>query len=51
MDNLTQKLIEESLIVSLVCIVFLFHFRSALVAIITLPLAVLMARWPCAGSA
>ena len=48
-ETLREKLIEESLIVSLVCIVFLFHARSALVAIITLPLAVLMAlvamRW------
>jgi Cu(I)/Ag(I) efflux system membrane protein CusA/SilA len=40
--NLREKLIEESVIVSLVCVVFLFHFRSALVAIITLPLAVLL---------
>ena len=48
-ETLSEKLIEESIIVSLVCIVFLFHVRSALVAIITLPLAVLMAmaamRW------
>ncbi|CAN5338521.1 CusA/CzcA family heavy metal efflux RND transporter [soil metagenome] len=47
--TLRGKLLEEGLIVSLVCIIFLFHFRSALVAIITLPLAVLMAllgmRW------
>jgi Cu(I)/Ag(I) efflux system membrane protein CusA/SilA len=47
--TLREKLIEESLIVSLVCVVFLFHFRSALVAILTLPLAVLLAllamRW------
>jgi copper/silver efflux system protein len=42
-ETLREKLIEESLIVSLVCLVFLFHLRSALVAIITLPLAVLMA--------
>ena len=48
-ETLREKLIEESLIVSLVCLVFLFHLRSSLVAIITLPLAVLMAmlamRW------
>ena len=48
-ETLREKLIEEGVIVSLVCLVFLFHFRSALVAIITLPLAVLMAmlamRW------
>ncbi|MBM3275715.1 MAG: efflux RND transporter permease subunit, partial [Candidatus Sericytochromatia bacterium] len=42
-NTLKEKLIEESLIVSLVCVVFLFHFRSALVAIVTLPLAILMA--------
>lgn len=42
-ETLRETLIEESIIVSLVCLVFLFHLRSALVAIITLPLAVLMA--------
>jgi copper/silver efflux system protein len=41
--TLREKLIEESLVVSLVCIVFLFHLRSALVAVLTLPLAVLLA--------
>src|SRR5216683_1544696 len=41
--TLRRKLIEESIIVSLVVIVFLFHFRSSLVAILTLPLAVLLA--------
>jgi Cu(I)/Ag(I) efflux system membrane protein CusA/SilA len=41
--TLREKLIEESIIVSLVCVVFLFHFRSALVAVLTLPLAVLLA--------
>src|SRR5260370_21872039 len=41
--TLREKLIEESIIVSLVVIVFLFHFRSALVAVLTLPLAVLLA--------
>ncbi|HXZ60499.1 MAG TPA: CusA/CzcA family heavy metal efflux RND transporter [Steroidobacteraceae bacterium] len=48
-ETLRQKLIEESLIVSLICVLFLFHVRSALVAIITLPLAVLLTllamRW------
>ncbi len=39
-DNLTKTLIEESLIVALVCVVFLFHFRSALVGIFTLPVGV-----------
>jgi Cu(I)/Ag(I) efflux system membrane protein CusA/SilA len=42
-DTLTRTLIEESLIVALVCVVFLLHARSALVAIITLPLGVLIA--------
>src|SRR5216684_3571875 len=42
-STLREKLIEESVIVSLVVIVFLFHFRSALVAVLTLPLAVLLA--------
>jgi Cu(I)/Ag(I) efflux system membrane protein CusA/SilA len=42
-DTLREKLIEESLIVSLVVIIFLMHARSALVAMITLPLGVLMA--------
>ncbi len=40
--NLKRTLIEESIIVALVCIVFLLHFRSALVGIITLPLGVLI---------
>ncbi|HEY5954282.1 MAG TPA: CusA/CzcA family heavy metal efflux RND transporter [Terrimicrobiaceae bacterium] len=39
--TLEEKLIEESIVVALVCIVFLLHFRSALVAIIILPIAVL----------
>ncbi len=41
-DNLKEKLIEEAIIVSLVCVVFLWHFRSALVAILTLPLSILL---------
>jgi Cu(I)/Ag(I) efflux system membrane protein CusA/SilA len=41
-DNLTEKLIEEMIIVSLVCVVFLWHLRSAFVAILTLPLAILL---------
>ncbi len=40
-DTLEQKLIEECAIVALVCLVFLLHFRSALVAIVILPIAVL----------
>jgi copper/silver efflux system protein len=42
-DNLKEKLIEEFIVVALVCVAFLFHLRSALVAIVSLPLGVLMA--------
>ncbi|HSN40563.1 MAG TPA: CusA/CzcA family heavy metal efflux RND transporter, partial [Burkholderiales bacterium] len=42
-SNLNRTLIEESLIVAAVCIVFLFHARSALVAIVMLPIGVLIA--------
>src|SRR6266404_1644032 len=42
-DNLQEKLIEEFVVVALVCMVFLFHLRSAFVAIASLPLGVLMA--------
>ncbi len=42
-DTLKEKLIEESIVVALVCIVFLLHFRSAFVAIFTLPVGILMA--------
>ncbi len=41
-DTLTEKLLEESIVVAVVCIIFLLHFRSALVAIITLPVAILI---------
>jgi Cu(I)/Ag(I) efflux system membrane protein CusA/SilA len=41
-DNLKRTLIEESIIVALVCIIFLLHFRSALVGIFILPVAVLI---------
>ncbi len=41
--NLGEKLVEEFVVVALVCLVFLFHLRSALVAIVSLPLGVLMA--------
>src|SRR5439155_18811365 len=40
--TLEEKLIEESLIVALVCIAFLLHLRSAFVAIVILPVAVLI---------
>ena len=42
-DNLKGKLLEESLIVALVTILFLLHFRSAFVAIFTLPMGILIA--------
>jgi Cu(I)/Ag(I) efflux system membrane protein CusA/SilA len=42
-ETLKRTLIEESIIVAIVCVVFLLHVRSALVAIITLPLGVLIA--------
>ena len=52
--NLRGKLIEESLVVAAVCIIFLLHARSALVAILTLPIGILMAfiamRWVGVGA-
>lgn len=42
-ETLKHTLTEESVIVALVCIVFLLHFRSALVAILMLPVGILMA--------
>jgi Cu(I)/Ag(I) efflux system membrane protein CusA/SilA len=42
-DNLGHKLLEEFVVVALVCIAFLWHLRSALVAIIALPLGILTA--------
>ena len=42
-DHLTGKLIEEFIVVALVCFAFLFHLRSAFVAIISLPLGILVA--------
>ncbi|MBX3328328.1 MAG: efflux RND transporter permease subunit, partial [Nitrospira sp.] len=45
---LREKLVEESVIVSLIALVFLFHVRSALVAILILPVAVLLAFIPMA---
>src|SRR6184192_2293216 len=44
--TLREKLIEESIVVALVCIVFLWHVRSSLVAIITLPVAIILAFIP-----
>ncbi|WP_218509545.1 efflux RND transporter permease subunit [Variovorax sp. dw_308] len=42
-DNLRDKLVEEFIVVALVCAVFLFHLRSALVAVVALPVGVLAA--------
>lgn len=48
-ENLKHKLIEEFIVVAIVCVVFLFHLRSAFVAIVILPLGILIAfiimRW------
>src|SRR5437773_3714923 len=44
--TLREKLIEESIVVALVCLVFLWHIRSALVAIITLPIAIILSFVP-----
>jgi Cu(I)/Ag(I) efflux system membrane protein CusA/SilA len=52
--TLREKLIEESVIVALVCVAFLLHARSALVAILTLPVGILLAfvamRWVGVGA-
>jgi Cu(I)/Ag(I) efflux system membrane protein CusA/SilA len=44
--TLREKLIEESVVVALVCVVFLWHVRSSLVAIITLPIAIILSFVP-----
>jgi len=48
-DNLRSKLVEEFIVVAVVCAIFLFHLRSALVAVVALPVGVLGAfvvmRW------
>lgn len=53
-STLREKLIEESVIVALVCVVFLLHASSALVAILTLPIGILIAfvgmRWVGVGA-
>ncbi len=41
-ENLKDKLIEESIVVAFVCLIFLLHFRSAFVAIFTLPVGILI---------
>ena len=42
-NNLKEKLIEEIIVVSIICILFLMHARSALVAIVSLPIGILLA--------
>ncbi|HAU1161717.1 Cation efflux system protein cusA [Legionella sainthelensi] len=42
-NTLKDKLIEEFILVSLICLAFLYHFRSSLVIVISLPLGILMA--------
>ena len=42
-DTLTNKLVEELLVVGLVCAIFLFHLRSSMVALISLPIGILAA--------
>ncbi|MGM0482141.1 MAG: efflux RND transporter permease subunit [Pseudomonadota bacterium] len=44
-DNLSSKLLQEMALVAVVCVVFLWHARSALIAVVTLPLSVLLAIW------
>ena len=45
-STLRWKLIEESIVVALVCVIFLWHLRSAFVAIITLPIAIILSFLP-----
>lgn len=42
-ETLREKLVEEMVVVALICVIFLLHFRSAFVAIFTLPVGILMA--------
>jgi Cu(I)/Ag(I) efflux system membrane protein CusA/SilA len=42
-DNLKIKLLEEFAVVAVICLLFLFHLRSALVAVVSLPLGILIA--------
>jgi len=48
-DTLKQTLMEEMIVVSLIIMVFLLHFRSALIAILTLPVAILLSFIPMSG--
>ncbi len=42
-DNLSEKLVEEFIVVAIACVLFLMHFRSAIVIVLTLPLGILAA--------
>ncbi len=42
-ETLTDTLVEESIVVALVCLIFLFHLRSAFVAIVSIPMSILLA--------
>lgn len=42
-NTLRDKLIEEFIVVSLICVIFLFHFRSSLIIVISLPISILLA--------
>lgn len=42
-DNLTDKLLEELIVVGVICFIFLFHVRSTLVAVVVVPLSILIA--------
>jgi len=44
-QNLRDKLVLESIVVALVCLAFLFHLRSAMVAVVSLPIGILAAIW------
>jgi len=48
-ENLKEKLIEEMLIVSLVILIFLWHFPSAIIPIVTIPISVILAFIPLYG--
>ncbi len=48
-DTLKSRLTEEFIIVALVCALFLWHLRSALVVILSLPIAILAAFMSCSG--
>ncbi len=45
-DTLREKLLEESIVVAVICVLFLWHVRSALVAILTLPVAIILSFIP-----